>query len=311
VLRYGEFAVEAQNAAFVQGLLAFINIIVQTEVSLSPDVNSLPWEQPAGQPQVREPERFTGLRVRLQIFEGPLDLLLYLIRAHRYDVFDIPVAAVTAQFMEFLQLMEELDLEYAGDFLVTAATLMQIKSRMLLPQHESANEDEMDEGKNDLRQELVERLLEYQKFQGAADTLRDMREERAQMFTRPAVVEGLNGLDGIRPLPDAAEVNGGLLLQDISTFDLLRALKKVLDRVAERPVALVRRETFSIAERVRDMLRRVRATDEGISFGALCEDCQTRLEVVVTFLALLELVSRQHVRVTQRELFDEIWVRST
>jgi segregation and condensation protein A len=156
---------------------------VQTEVSLSPDANGSPWEQPTGQPQVREPERFTGHRVRLQIFEGPLDLLLYLIRAHRYDVFDIPVAAVTAQFMEFLQLMEELDLEYAGDFMVTAATLMQIKSRMLLPQHESANEDEMDESKNDPRQELVERLLEYQKFQGAADTLRDMREERSQMFS--------------------------------------------------------------------------------------------------------------------------------
>ena len=283
---------------------------MQTEVSLSPDANGSPWEQPTGQPQVREPERFTGHRVRLQIFEGPLDLLLYLIRAHRYDVFDIPVAAVTAQFMEFLQLMEELDLEYAGDFMVTAATLMQIKSRMLLPQHESANEDEMDEGKNDPRQELVERLLEYQKFQGAADTLRDMREERSQMFSRPTVVEGLNSLDGIRPLPDAAEADGALLLQDISTFDLLRALKKVLDRVAERPVALVRRETFSIAERVRDLLRRVRATDEGISFGALCEDCQTRLEVVVTFLALLELVNRQHVSVMQRDLFDEIWVRS-
>jgi segregation and condensation protein A len=112
-------------------------------------------------------------------------------------------------------------------------------------------------------------------------------------------------------LPDAAEADGALLLQDISTFDLLRALKKVLDRVAERPVALVRRETFSIAERVRDLLRLVRATDEGVSFGALCEDCQTRLEVVVTFLALLELVSRQHVSVMQRELFDEIWVRGT
>jgi segregation and condensation protein A len=283
------------------------------EASLSPvdtagsDASGPPWEQPTGQPQVRDPERFRGHRVRLRIFEGPLDLLLYLIRAHRYDVFDIPVAAVTGQFLEFLQVMEELDLEYAGDFLVTAATLMQIKARMLLPQHESVNEDEMDEGKNDPRQELVERLLEYQKFQGAADTLRDLREERARTFTRPAVVEGLNGLDGVHALPDV-EADGALLLQDISTFDLLRALKKVLDRVAERPVALVRRETFSLAERVRDLLHRVRATDEGVSFGALCEDCETRLEVVVTFLALLELISRQHVRVTQRKLFDEIWV---
>ncbi|MBV9470676.1 MAG: segregation/condensation protein A [Abitibacteriaceae bacterium] len=255
------------------------------------------------QPTVRDPDRFTGHKVRLHIFEGPLDLLLYLIRAHRYDVCDIPIQAVTNQFLEFLRLMEEVDLEYAGDFMVTAATLMQIKSRMLLPPQESANEEEMEETGIDPRQELVERLLEYQKFQEAAETLKGMRDERAQMFTR------LVPLDDSLADTDGADDNGVLLLQDISTFDLLRALQKVLERVAERPVATIRREPFTIGERIRQLLGRITATREGSTFDALCEDCETRLEVVITFLALLELIRRGRAIVSQPEPFAEIVVR--
>jgi segregation and condensation protein A len=112
-------------------------------------------ELPPGPAARARPGRFTGHRVQLQVFEGPLDLLLYLVRAHRYDICDIPISDVTRQFIDFIVLMDELDLEYAGDFLVTAASLMAIKSRMLLPKNESANEDEMDDdSKNDPRQEL-------------------------------------------------------------------------------------------------------------------------------------------------------------
>lgn len=258
---------------------------------------------PAGQPQVRDPERFTGHRIRLRLFEGPLDLLLYLIRAHRYDVLDIPLLEITNQFMEFIGLMEEVDLEYAGDFLVTAATLMQIKSRMLLPPTESANEDEMEEAGVDPRQALVNRLLEYQKFQEAADTLKEMREERAQMFARLVPPPD--------PLADAEEDEdaGVLLLQDVSTFDLLRALQKVLDRVADRPVATVRRESFTIGERIRHLFSRISAGRDGSTFDALCEDCETRLEVVITFLALLELIRRGRILVEQPQPFAEIRVR--
>ena len=271
-----------------------------------------PFEQPPDQPQVRDPDRFTGHRVRLRIFEGPLDLLLYLVRAHRYDIADLPLGEITAQFIQWLRLMDEVDveLEHAGDFLVTAATLMQIKSRMLLPQHQSANEDEIeDDSENDPRRELVDRLLQLQQFQDAADTLRELRDERAQLWTRPPPAPDVaSHMSTHAPGDNAADeaFEDSALLQDISTFDLLRALQKVLDRVQERPVALVRREPFTLGERVRDVMRRLNAHRDGLSFGALCEDCHTRLEIVITFLAVLEIIRRGRVVVSQRALFDEI-----
>jgi segregation and condensation protein A len=259
------------------------------------------------QPQVQNPERFTGHRIQLQIFEGPLDLLLYLIRAHRYDVCDIPIQEVTKQFLDFLQLMDEIDLEYAGDFLVTAATLMQIKSRMLLPKQESANEEEMDAEEADPRQQLIERLLEYQRLQEAAETLQQMRDDRGQLFTRPPLPNGALPLGDVEEEESQADK---LLLQDISTFDLLRALQKVLDRMNVRPVALVRREPFSLPDRIRTVIRRLVAIKQEMAFSALCDDCESRLEVVLTFLALLELIRRGRVHVKQHTLFDEIWVAS-
>ncbi len=270
-----------------------------------------------GQPQVRNPDRFTGHRIRLPIFEGPLDLLLYLVRAHRYDICDIPISDVTRQFIEFIVLMDDLDLEYAGDFLVTAATLMAIKSRMLLPQHQSANEDEMeDDSLSDPRQELVERLLEYQRFQDAAETLRGLRDERSSLYSRPPLSpEVAQMLDGATNKPDdfdleeRAREETGALLGDISTFDLLRVLQKVLDRQAEAPVATIRREPFTIGERVRAVLKRVSSTRSGVSFEEVCDDCESRLEIVITFLAVLELIRRFQVSIEQMSLFDEIWIK--
>ncbi len=259
-------------------------------------------EGPANQPQVRDPERFTGHRIALRVFEGPLDLLLYLVRAHRYDIFDIPIHEVTNEFIAYLKLMDEVDLEYAGDFLVTAASLMQIKARMLLPKQQSANEDAMDDEGRDPRKELVDRLLEYQKFQEAADTLKDMREVRLDMFARPPQPKETNGAE-------ETEITAALLLEDVSTFDLLRALQKVLARLEERPTALIRREPFTIQERIRDLHRRIAALPEGLTFRAACDDCETRLEVVITFLAVLELIRRGRARVEQKELFDEIYIR--
>lgn len=257
------------------------------------------------QPQVRDPERFTGHRVRLQVFEGPLDLLLYLVRAHRYDIFDIPIQEVTNEFIYYLKLMDEVDLEYAGDFLVTSASLMQIKARMLLPKQQSANEDALEDEGRDPRKELVDRLLEYQKFQEAADTLKDLRDVRLDTFSRPPQAQS-EVTDGGEDDPEKA---AALLLEDVSTFDLLRALQKVLDRLAERPTSLIRREPFTIQERIRDLHRRIALAPEGITFRAACDDCETRLEVVITFLAVLELIRRGRARVEQKELFDEIYIR--
>lgn len=275
-------------------------------------------EQPRiEQPRVRDPQRFTGHRVRLQLFEGPLDLLLYLVRAHRYDICDIPISEATTQFIHFLSLMDELDLEYAGDFLVTAATLMAIKSRMLLPKHQSANEDEMeDDSSNDPRQELVNRLLEYQRFQDAADTLRGLREERSALYSRPTLPSDVAQMleEASNPIDDfdleaREQEQTGALLGDISTFDLLRVLQKVLDRQIEAPVATIRREPFTLSERVRQVLKRVSSTRIGLSFEEICDDCESRLEIVITFLAVLELIRRNHVSIEQLSLFDEIWVK--
>lgn len=265
------------------------------------------------QPQVRDPERFVGHKIRLQIFEGPLDLLLYLIRGHRYDVFDIPIREVTEQFVEFLKTMDELDktadvdIEYAGDFCVTAATLMQIKSRMLLPKNESENEEVLDGEGKDPRRELVERLLEYQRMQDAAKSLEELRDERALLFNRPHLPELPIPADALPQHESTPESEAALLLKDVSTFDLLRALGRVLRKVEERPTAIVRREPFTLVERTRGVLARLRS-GEALSFEALCDDCESKLEVVITFLSLLELVRRARARVTQRHNFDEIWV---
>ena len=256
------------------------------------------------QPQVKDPDRFTGHKISLPIFEGPLDLLLYLIRAHRHDIFDIPIRRITGEFVEYLALMREVGAEGAGDFLVTAATLMQIKARMLLPKAASQSEDALDEEGADPRAELVERLLEYQRIQEAAEELRDKREARADLFARSP--------DALKNSWDAydAEVSQSLLLAEVSSFDLLSALKRVLKRLEVAPIGLVRREPFSLPERLRDVEWRLIGAGR-LNFDALCEDCQSRLEVVVTFLAVLELIRRGGALVRQSALFEEIWIEKS
>ncbi len=270
---------------------------------------------------VRDPDRFIGHRVQLRIFEGPLDLLLYLIRGHRADIFDIPIHEVTTQFIAFLRTLDELekaedagvarvDIESAGDFCVTAATLMQIKSRMLLPKNESANEDETEEDEDDPRRELVERLLEYQRMQGVAHTLEEMRDERSLLLARPAFpFEQSVPFDAVPQTGNTPEADAASLLKDVSTFDLLRALSRVLKKLDERPTALVRREPFSLTERTRDILVRLKS-GEPHDFETLCDDCESRLEIVVTFLAVLELVRRGRAQIRQRSAFDEIWIEA-
>ncbi len=255
---------------------------------------------PATLETAKEPERFTGHAIRLPVFEGPLDLLLYLIRAHKYDIFDIPIRHITGQFVEYLTLMREVEADYAGDFLVTAATLMQIKARMLLPKTQSQSEEVMAQDEADPRAELVERLLEYGRIRVAAEELRQKREARDDLFARP--------LEAAKFQPDFdAELSQALLLAEVSSFDLLSALRRVLHRMEERPVALVRREAFTLPDRLRGITVRLYHSGE-LSFEALCDDCQSRLEVVVTFLAILELIRRGQARVRQLTLFDEIWL---
>jgi segregation and condensation protein A len=243
-------------------------------------------------------DRFNGHPVRLQIFEGPLDLLLHLVKENRYDILDVPIAEITEQYIRYLRLMEMLDLDIAGEFLVMAATLLVMKSRMLLPPDEEEGKEGAESGP-DPQTELALRLLEYEKFKEASESLRSLHEQRTQMFERPPNGNG-NG---------NGHPNDVLLMKHISTFDLLKAFQDVLQRAMERPPALVRRDLFTVPQRIKTIEERLRQHPEGLTFWELCDDCEVKVEVVVTFLAVLELIRRARAIVHQEETFGEIRLR--
>jgi segregation and condensation protein A len=226
-----------------------------------------------------------SLAIRLRVFEGPLDLLLHLIREAKLDIYDIPIAEITAQYLETLALLEALDLTVAGEFLVMAATLMEIKSRMLLPRPPAATPDE-EEG-NDPRTELVQRLLEYEQYKQLAECFRALEEEGRLRFTRTAS-------------PVEAE---SVPLEELRPDDLIRALRRMLATFAEAspPVAALQRERINMRLRMRELWGRLQDGDEPLSFRALFGDGPrpSRLEVIVTFLALLELLRLGRIRVFQ------------
>jgi segregation and condensation protein A len=233
-----------------------------------------------------------ALAVRLPVFEGPLDLLLHLIRESKLDIYDIPIAEVTSQYLEALALMEALDLEIAGEFLVMAATLMEIKSRMLLPRP-PALPAEVDEG-DDPRAELVQRLLEYEQYRQIAEHFRVLEEEGRRRFTRTA----------------EPEMEETVPLEELGTSDLVRALHRMLASFAEAgpPVASLQRERINIRLRMRELWGLLQDSAEPLPFAALFfgETRPSRLEVIVTFLAVLELLRLGRVRVFQRRALGEL-----
>lgn len=228
-------------------------------------------------------------QVKIEIFEGPMDLLLHLIRKHEIDIYDIPIAIITQQYLEYLELMKSLDIEVAGDFLVMASTLTHIKSRMLLPPSENAESDE--EG-SDPRAELVQRLLEYKRFKDAAMSLEEREALWSRVYTRsPAAAPDI-------PADDEP------LLFDFHLFDLLSALKDVMSRVPDAPFEITP-ESVSITDKISHILERLEESD-GVLFADLFVDSTSRMEVIVTFLALLELIKTRIVRALQVEQFGAI-----
>ena len=221
-------------------------------------------------------------RVQLEIFEGPLDLLLHLIKKNEVSIADIPIATITEQYLSTLELMQGLNLDVAGEFLVMAATLIHIKSRMLLPPGE--NEDEEEE-EGDPREELIRRLLEYQRFKEAAEEL-----ERRELLRRDVFVRRSEA-------PEEAETVG---FESLSLFDLLSALRHVLERFPEEGIHEVTLDTISVREKMSFLLDELRRRGKVI-FQSLFETATSRLEVVVTFLAMLELVKIRAIRVWQEE----------
>jgi len=221
-------------------------------------------------------------RVELEIFEGPLDLLLHLIKKNEVSITDIPIATITEQYLATLEVMETLNLDVAGEFLVMAATLVHIKSRMLLP----LTEDEEDEEEGaDPRAELVRRLLEYQRFKDAADQL-----EQRELLTRDVFVRSSVRMEEI-PAPGFREV---------PVFELLTALKRVLDRLPKDVVHEVMLDKVTVREKMTLLLDILRKQGR-LLFESLFSSVETRMEVVVTFLAMLELVKVRAIRIFQEE----------
>ena len=244
------------------------------------------------EPQQLEFESILGdLPVHLSNFDGPLDLLLHLIKKHEVDIYDIPIALITKQYLEYLELMIEINLDTVGEFLVMAATLIHIKSRALLPRPDPKQDD----AEEDPREALIRRLLEHQKFKAAAELLHDREIARSAQWQRPDNV--VNEVVGSAPEPEV----------EIDLFSLMAAFRQVLERAKKRPKVMLPPEQIPIESRISQLLERLSETD-ACGFEDLFEDVQTRSGMVVTFLALLEMIRLKLIRVFQQANFGAIRV---
>lgn len=224
------------------------------------------------------------MKVRLEIFEGPLDLLLYLIKKNHLDIYDIPIKEVCEQYLQYLEMMKFFDINIAGEYLLIAANLIHIKSKMLLPQPQS-NEEEQE----DPRQELVNKLLEYEKFKEAANFLKQKEQDRLRYISRPAV----NIIDQ------------GEIYIEASIFDLITAFKNALKEVPRDLFFEVIKEEFTIEQKVHDILHLL-LLKERISLEEIFAQSKSKMEIVVTLLAILELIRLREIIAIQKELFSPI-----
>jgi len=241
--------------------------------------------------------------VKIDAFEGPLDLLLHLINRLEIDIYDIPVAQITEQYLIYIKTMNELKLDIASEFLVMAATLLAIKSKMLLPKHEEVIVDQEDEiaFEDDPRDELVERLIEYRKYKEAAHDLKTLEEERGLMYTKPP--SDLSDFSKEKQ-PEKSELN-------VSLYDMLAAFQKLLRRKKlQRPMATkIARQEISIEKRMTEIMVELKQLKGRKSFNDLFP-YPDKEHVVVTFLAVLELIKRKEIDVEQRGNFSEIFVEA-
>ncbi len=230
----------------------------------------------------------TGYRVKLDVFEGPLDLLLYLIRKNQIDIYDIPIAEITQQYLDMLDLMRTLNLDVAGEFLVMAATLTHIKSKMLLP---SPPDSEGDEEEEDPRQELVNRLLEYERYKEAATSLEGKEILERDVFTRRVIED---------------EENEEL---ELSIFELIEALQEVLKRSSHELAHEITLERISIEEKITQILDKLTHAGGEVEFTSLFEGEVIKEVIIMTFLAVLELVKMRLIKIYQRRAFRPIKIR--
>jgi segregation and condensation protein A len=233
----------------------------------------------------------TDYKVKLEVFEGPLDLLLYLIKRDEIDIYDISLERITKQYLEYLQAFKELNIDVAGEFVVMAANLIYWKSRSLLPVDQQPPEEDVEE--DDPRWELIRQLIEYKKFKEAAEQLQVRQLEREKIFSRM----------GGEP---ALLASAPLRLGEVGIFQLINAFQVVLKRVeAREDWQEIFGENFTVSDKIDQILQSV-ANKTSVPFSTLFAAAASRVEIVVTFLALLELIRLKQVRALQINPFDEI-----
>ncbi|MGH9737059.1 MAG: segregation and condensation protein A [Candidatus Acidiferrales bacterium] len=230
-------------------------------------------------------------RVNLAVYEGPLDLLLDLIRKQEMDIHNIPIAKITEQYLDYLHQLDKLDIDVSADFIYMAATLIHIKSKMLLPADPLAGPDEQ----QDPRDELVHRLLEHEKFKNAAQLLYQKQQIEDHVWSKPD-----------RELYTGDAVEGELV---VSLVDLVKTFQQVLERRKEVPKFQLHHETVTIAQMMDRLRQRLIATDQPVSLSEFFDTCATRNAMIVALLAVLEMVRMQAVILVQSELFTDIAVR--
>lgn len=228
-------------------------------------------------------------KVKLEIFEGPLDLLLHLIKKDEIDIYDIPISGITNQYLKYIEFMKLLDLSIAGEFLVMAATLMHIKSKMLLPQPEI--EEEIDE--EDPRAELVRRLLEYKKFKEAANELHNRNLRQKDYYARGVTVD--------------VDKDGEEEYFEASIFDLITAFNKVMKEIPKTLFHEVIKDEFTVEEKMHDIFHML-VERLSVSFNELFKKARNKTEVITTFLAILELIRLKEITVKQNKTFGDITI---
>ena len=227
-------------------------------------------------------------QVRLTQFEGPLDLLLHLIRRDKIDIYDIPISHITHEYLAYIEIMQELELELAGKFFVMAATLMRIKAQMLLPQRSNAEEEE-----EDPRDELVQNLIEYKKYKEAAQHMAEMENDRRRVFTRPTTVF-ISDDEGEPAL-------------EVTVFDLLGAFKKVFEELKKQVSYRITKEPVTIEEKL-EIIRSNLGSRGEVLFTELFEGDFSKMDIIVTFLAVLEMVRLGELLARQMTKGHDIWL---
>lgn len=228
-------------------------------------------------------------QIKLEIFEGPFDLLLHLIKLNEVDIYDIPLGMITSQYLEYIELMKELDLEIAGEFLVIASELLKIKSASLLPRDEAA-EQVLDE----LKKSLIDRIVEYKKYKEAAVKLQILAETQQDYFKK-------------EPTTDKEIIQGNLNYIEVDLFSLLTAYKNFIESFEKRKIPTIKGADYTIEDKTEYILNTLNKKNS-IKFSEILETAECRLEIIVTFIAILELIKLNKIFAHQLNEFDEIYI---